>query len=62
VLEPLARLAPDRADVQNMFAMALWHSGRRDEAWSRMKGLSSRYPEDQSIRGNFLQMKARRSP
>lgn len=57
VLSPLLRLAPDKPDPQNAFAMALWHSGRRVEAWERMRGLEKSYPDNAAIRENAARMR-----
>lgn len=57
VLEPLASLAPDKPDPQNALAMALWHSGRRREAWARMRGLEKDYPDNKAVRENAAVMR-----
>lgn len=58
VLKPLPALYPDKADFQNAYDMALWHSGRRREAWSLMRDLAARHPENKAIQANAAGMRA----
>ncbi len=56
-LAPLLKLAPDRPDPQNAFAMALWHSGRRAEALKMMTALGRTYPDNVPIKENLARMR-----
>jgi len=61
VLKPLPALYPAQPDFQNAYNMALWHSGRRREAWTLMQDLARRYPDNKPIQDNAAGMRARRS-
>lgn len=58
VLRPLPGLYPGSQDYQNAFAMALWHSGRRGEAWALMRDLARRNPDSKAIQANAAGMRA----
>jgi len=60
VLQPLPGLYPDDPDYQNAYTMALWHSGKREEAMKLMKGLERRYPGSAPIKENARRMRAGR--
>lgn len=57
VLRPLPELYPGKVDFQNAYNMALWHSGKRNEAWNLMKALARKYPGDAPVRENAARMR-----
>lgn len=61
VLRPLPGLYPGEPDLENAYVMALWHSGRRPEAWAQMQDLARRCPGNKAIQDNAAGMRARLS-
>lgn len=57
VLRGLTQTYPGEPDHQNAFAMALWHSGERDKAWTMMKELERRCPDNKAIQDNAAWMR-----
>lgn len=45
-----------RPDYRNALAMALWHSGRREEGWTMMKELAAASPGNPAIAANAARM------
>jgi len=59
VLRPLVENYAWNPDFHNAYGMALWHSGRRREAWALMQDLARRCPENKAIQENAAGMRAR---
>ena len=56
ILKPLIAEVRDDADYQNVYALALWDSGRRVDARQFMARLLKEFPTSAAVQGNAKQM------